>query len=366
MRRIWHRLPLLGLVWGTFAAVLPAADQPPAPPAGQKVLIVGTHEAPPFAMPDGKGGWTGLSIDLWREAADQLGLRYEFRAMPTPDSLIDGIAAGQLDASIAAITVTAARAGKVDFTQPFYNTGLGIVVPATGDHGWWRVMRAFFSVDFLKVVVALFLVLLAAGLGVWLFERRKNSEQFGGTAASGLGSSFWWAAVTMTTVGYGDKSPRTFGGRTIALLWMFISVIIISGFTAQITSSLTVGRLDTAIKGPSDLPRFAIATVEGSIAARYLRANDVTVMPRATIEEAIAAVKDGQADGCVYDAAILQYALRRDRSLELLPARFDLRDYAIAVPLDSPLRKQLNLVLLRIEQGDLWPLMRQRYFGKSG
>jgi len=34
---------------------------------------------------------------------------------------------------------------------------------------------------------------------LWIFERKRNPEQFGGTPAQGIGSSFWWAAVTMTT-----------------------------------------------------------------------------------------------------------------------------------------------------------------------
>ena len=331
----------------------------------QDPLKIGTREAPPFAMKDGNGEWTGLSIDLWKETARRMNLDYQFQEMTTPESLVDGVRDGDLDASIAAITVTADRAQNVDFTHPFFNTGLGIAVPATEEGGWLSVAKAFFSLNFLKVLVGLSLVLLAAGVGVWFFERKKNPEQFGGSTTSGLGSAFWWSAVTMTTVGYGDKSPQTLGGRLIGLVWMFTSVIIISGFTAQIASSLTVGRINTQITGPSDLPRFNVATVRGSIAEQYLRANQVPIVQQGSIEQAIAAVKNGEADAFVYDSAILKYALRNDEDITLLPGTFDLRDYAIALPLRSPLRKQLNITLLEIEQSDLWTVMRQRYFGKE-
>lgn len=334
-------------------------------PAKETPLIIGTREAPPFVMKDRNGKWTGLSIDLWREAARQLDLDYEFREMGTPESLVDGVANGELDASIAAITVTGARTEKVDFTQPYHRSGLAIVVPSTGEAGWWGVVRAFFSLGFLKVVLALSLVLLGAGCGVWLFERKRNAEQFGGTTPHGLGAAFWWSAVTMTTVGYGDIAPRTRGGRLVALVWMFVSVIIISSFTAQITSSLTVNRLGTHIKGLADLRRSVVATVGDSIAADYLKGHHIQITGSGSLDEALAAVKEGRAEACVYDAAILKYRLRTDKSLTLLPASFDESDYAIAVSLDSPLRKKLNVVLLRIEQGSLWTSLLREYLGET-
>lgn len=332
--------------------------------AAGKHLIVGTHEAPPFVIKDTGGGWSGLSVDLWKQTAEQLGLDYEFREVATPEALIDGVKAGTLDVSIAAITVTEERAKKVDFTVPFFNSGLGIVVPAA-QGGMWKVVKAFFSIGFLKVIAVLGLVLLAAGCGVWLFERKRNAGQFGGSPARGLASAFWWAGVTMTTVGYGDKAPQTLGGRVIALIWMFTGVVMISGFTAQVASSLTVTRLNTAITGPADLPRFTVATVKESSAARYLAARNMAPVMRDSVAEAVAAVSTGAAEACVYDSAILKYELRQHRELMLLPATFDLSNYAIALPLKSPLRKPMNLAVLKIVQGDAWPVLLRRYLGSD-
>lgn len=326
-------------------------------------LIVGTHEAPPFAMKDAQGNWSGLSIDLWTAMARELKLDFQWREMDTPDSLVQGVATGEIDASIAAITVNAPRAEQVDFTQPFYRTGLGIVVRTERDSGWWNVLRALFSLSFLNVVLTLVLVLLAAGFGVWVFERKRNAAQFGGRSAQGLGSAFWWSAVTMTTVGYGDKAPQTPGGRLVALVWMFTSVIIISSFTAHIASLLTVNRLGTEIKGPADLPRYTVATVADSAGAHYLKRNHVKVLECEDLAAAVEAVRQGRAQACVYDSAILKYVLRRDHSLTELAATFNESDYAIAVPLGSPLRKRLDIELLRFEQTDKWTGLCEEYLG---
>jgi ABC-type amino acid transport substrate-binding protein len=103
-------------------------------------LMVGTKIAPPFAMKAPDGSWSGISIDLWKEIADHLGLKYHFVEEPTVQSLIAATAHGNFGLSVAAITITAEREQVVDFSQPFYDIGLGIAV-STGDASVRRVGR---------------------------------------------------------------------------------------------------------------------------------------------------------------------------------------------------------------------------------
>src|SRR5271165_7211434 len=126
-------------VFGALVAIalLCAASQaqPADPPSSEKELVVATKEAPPFAIKRPDGTWHGISIDLWRRIADRLHLRYRLSEQPTVQALLAGTAEGSFDAAIAAVTVTAARDRSVDFTQPFYSTGLGIAIPV-GESRW--------------------------------------------------------------------------------------------------------------------------------------------------------------------------------------------------------------------------------------
>lgn len=76
----------------------------------------------------------------------------------------------------------------------------------------------------------------AGALGVYMVE--KNAP---GATITNLDDAFWWAIVTVTTVGYGDIYPITFEGRVIATVVMIIGIailgILISTLGAQLIES---------------------------------------------------------------------------------------------------------------------------------
>lgn len=366
--------PLAVLLFLLFT-VLPLAAQPPAsdpeaPPESaaepRSVLVVGTKVAPPFAMKLEDGTWRGIAIELWEDVAAELGYEYDLREA-TLEELISGLEDGAFDASVAALTVTAAREERIDFSHSFYSSGLGIAVPSAGGggSGWLLAVRNLIDPRFLGAVASLAGVLFLAGVLVWVFERRRNPEQFE-PGARGLGSAFWWSAVTMTTVGYGDKSPVSLGGRIVALLWMFASVIIISSFTAAITSSLTVAQLGSGIEGPDDLAQAVTATVAGSTSAAYLEDRHLRHEELATAEEGLEAVAEGEADAMVYDQPILRYLAKGSgRSLRVLPQTFERQDYAVAFPEGSALREPVNRALLKVTARPAWQQVLERYLGEE-
>jgi polar amino acid transport system substrate-binding protein len=231
--------------------------------SSEKELVIGTKEAPPFSMKATDGNWIGISIDLWRRIADELHLRYRFAEEPDVQNLINGVAAGRFDAAVAALTVTATRERIVDFTEPFYVTGLGIAVPARGEANWLPIIRTMTSFGFAQAIGALIGLALVMGLVVWLFERRHN-EHFGGGVTKGLSTGVWWSTVAMTQRHTGDLGPRTLLGRTVAIIWMIGSVVAIAIFTASITSVLTIKHLQGAVHEVSDLSYVRVGAVAGT------------------------------------------------------------------------------------------------------
>lgn len=327
-------------------------------------LKVAVRVNAPFVMKK-DGGYHGLAMNLWQDIATDLGRPYELYPLPL-EQLLDEVAKGHYDIGIGALTITAPRESMLDFTQPFHNAGLAIAVPANHTPTWWAVTKRFFSVEFLKVVLVLGGVLFLAGALVWLFERRKNSEEFSAQPLSGLGAGFWWAAVTMTTVGYGDKSPRSFGGRVISLVWMFTCVIIISSFTASIASSLTVSQFQSKVSSVSDLPSVRVATLSNSATAAWLAQQNIGFEGFTDLTKALDKLNAGKIDAVIYDEPILRYLMRSQSmsNLRLLPERVLPQDYGFVLPQGSHLREPINRELLRIIQTQSWRDSVANYLGR--
>ena len=358
---------LLLLTVGLSAQAYGQAPVQVAEPAQsqQAVLKIGITEVPPFVMQTEDGRWEGISIDLWQDIAAGLDREYELLPMKF-SALLAAVENGDVDVAVGALTMTAERDTVFDFSHPFYQTGLSIAVPEVPKHDLLASFKAFVSWQFLSVVLALAGLLLAAGFLLWLAERRANPEQFGGTAAQGIGASFWWAAVTMTTVGYGDKSPTSFAGRVIGLIWMFAGMIMVASFTAAITASLTVNNLRTGIEGINDLPGKLVATIPDTASQRFLEDERIRYQTYPDLTSAMTSVVNGQTDAIVYDRALLQYRnLHQAQALTVLPGVFAQQLYALALPKGSPLRADISQQVLRITESSSWADVRANYVGKE-
>lgn len=90
-------------------------------------------------------------------------------------------------------------------------------------------------IAFLVLSVMVFGALVVLGV-----ERHKN-EQF-----QDVEDALWWAVITVTTTGYGDKYPITPAGRLITGILIFTEMGLVSVFTATIASALTERRLKEA------------------------------------------------------------------------------------------------------------------------
>jgi len=331
-------------------------------------LLVAVIDLPPFAMKTADGRWEGLGIDLWRAVADDLGVAFELREYDTIGQLKEAFLKDEIDVTPVA-SVTPDREIYLDFSNHYYRSGVAIAVRAErAGYRWLRLVDRIFSLQFLTVIGSLVLLWSIAGTLVWLFEGRRNRQMFGDGPVKGLGQGIWWAAVTMTTVGYGDKAPMTLGGRIVAIIWMVASIILISSFTAAITTSLTVSELSGKVRGLGDLPTVRVGSVVQSEAQRYLAKNGIAAFSFKNERDGLQALVDAKIDAFVFDESVLKYLARTQfpARVRVLPETFDHYFVSMAMPQGSPLREPLNRVLLRAMEEEDWRRLKKRYFGSGG
>jgi len=323
-------------------------------------LTVGFQVAPPFIV-DSNGRYSGLSIDLWEQIADSLHLKYTRKAYSI-EELLEAIQTGEVDVAISPLTVTSSRIRKFSFSQPYYITNLAFATKVKKSNDMISFFLDFFSLNFFKAVFSLFFVILIFGFLLWLLERRKNAAQFR-RGVDGLGDGIWWSAVTMSTVGYGDKSPTTTWGRVISIIWMFTAVIIISGLTAGISSSLTIHNLKTDVTSFDDLRTLRVGCIPNSGTADFLDRYKIKYQDFGTVQQGLDAVANGTIKAFVYDEAVLTYFVnvkKYDEVIQVIPSSY-YREYFSFGSLDTGLLKRIDEVLISIIESNQWEKDLKKY-----
>jgi polar amino acid transport system substrate-binding protein len=354
-------LAMLAVLFAVFARAQVAAQQSIDAPGHE--LVVGTRVAPPFAMRSQDGAWEGISIDLWRHLAEQLHLRYRFVERASVQELLNAVASGEIDLAAAALTVTAERRKAMDFTQPFFWTGLGVAVPRGGVTAWLPVLRSLVSLRFLQAILALLATALLVGALIWIFERHDN-EHYGGSPLRGFVAGAWWSAVAMTQAGAAQHGPRSTPGRVLAVIWMVASVITIAVFIAGITSALTTQRLQGIVRNANDLRGLRVGAVAGTSSVDYLSEQRLGFRAYPTAAAGLRAAEASEIDAFVYDRPLLAWMIREDfPRLDLASVTLDRQSYAIALPRASALRGPLDVALLETLHGEWWKETLFRYLG---
>jgi len=318
-------------------------------------LRVGVSGAPPFVLKE-DDALRGISLQIWDETADSLKRTYELVQFPTTEANVDAVANGQVDLAIGPISITPNRLAnpKIDFTQPYYHGKIDLLLPLRAP-GLFARLRPFFGWAALSSAGGLMLLLFVVGNLIWLAERRRNADQFPRQYLKGVGNGMWFALVTLTTVGYGDRAPLSKTGRAIAGVWMVMSLLALSSITAGLASAFTVSltRLDpTGIRESTDLRGKTVAVVDGTTSQTWAKIYGARDLKASTLKEAIALLGMSKVDGVIFDGAPLRYYLQQNPGAPYKLAPFSLANqtYGFVLPIDSPMRTPIDVVLLGMQR----------------
>ncbi|NJR46248.1 MAG: transporter substrate-binding domain-containing protein [Hyellaceae cyanobacterium CSU_1_1] len=336
-------------------------------PVLAEILRVGTKPFAPFAFVQ-DGEYIGFSIELWEEIAEELELEYELYGEKTVTDLLESVSSGNTDIAIAGITITSEREKTVDFSHSFFESGLQILVPIHSEPSPVNTfLWLIFSPILLKTMGVLLIVISISAHLIWFFERKNNPEMFPQEYFKGIWEACWWSVVTVVTVGYGDKAPIGIPGRIVATIWMFTGVLLVSYFTASVSSALTVQQLESSVQGLEDLNGKRVATVKGSTAAEYLANRPMKKVEYEFIEDAFQSLEESKVDAVVYDAPVLQNYAARDGvgKAKVVGSTFERQSYGIALKTNSPYREEINQAILSIVESGAYDEIYKKWFGET-
>ena len=329
---------------------------------------VAVYDVPPYGSLGTSGALSGVSVDLWRRVAEDLGWEYKFTPVSQMEAILSGLEQGRFDAAIGAITITPEREARVDFSYPAHRSGVAVALRK--ESGPLAAISSYLTVamDLGYLILGILALLLLLGSIIWLVERPRRSEtKPHESVVATWHEGLYWAVVTMTTVGYGDKTPKTRLGQLVAIIWMLTSLALVSLLSASLVSRLTAERVEnSAIRTGSELSARKLAAVAQSSGAEYLDGLQLKYRRYDTLAEALSSLADGRSDAVVNSVGALQYLVSAQFAKVIFVQRALLAPafMAIALPEKSPLKRPIDGALIKITASPEWKSVEDLYFGQ--
>ncbi|KAF5473005.1 hypothetical protein F2P56_009656 [Juglans regia] len=183
--------------------------------------------------------YDGFCIQMFYKVRDLLGyhLPYEFEAHNgSYDDLITGVYNKTYDAVIGDVTILAKRLQYVDFTFPYADSSLEMMVPAKPE--WSALM---FTVPFTwELWLVTGAILIYTMLVVWFLEHQSNPE-FSGPWKNQISTALWFT-ISSLFFAHREKIDSN-STRVVVVAWLFVVFVLTSSYTASLSSMLTVQQL---------------------------------------------------------------------------------------------------------------------------
>uniref|UniRef100_A0A3B4ADU0 Glutamate receptor n=1 Tax=Periophthalmus magnuspinnatus TaxID=409849 RepID=A0A3B4ADU0_9GOBI len=329
----------------------------------------------------------GFCIDILKRLAKIVGFTYDLYLVTNGKhgKKIDGVWNGMIgevvykraDMAIGSLTINEERSEVVDFSVPFVETGISVMVSRSNG----TVSPSAFLEPYSPAVWVMMFVmcLTVVAVTVFIFEffspvgynrSLQTGKKTGGSTFT-IGKSVWllWAIVFNNSVPV--ENPRGTTSKIMVLIWAFFAVIFLASYTANLAAFMIQEEYIDTVSGLSDkkfqhpeeqYPPLKFGTVPNGSTEKNIRSNYPDMHQymgkynQRRVEEAIINLKTGKLDAFIYDAAVLNYMARKDEGCKVMTIGsgkvFATTGYGIALHKNSRWKRPLDLALLQLVGDD--------------
>ncbi|XP_077297694.1 glutamate ionotropic receptor NMDA type subunit 2 isoform X2 [Arctopsyche grandis] len=337
---------------------------------------------------------SGFCIDLLEKFAEELGFTYELVRVEDGrwgtlvngkwNGLIADLVNRKTDMVMTSLMINSEREAVVDFSVPFMETGIAIVVAKrTGIISPTAFLEPFDTASWMLVGVvaiqaATFMIFLFEWLSPSGFDMKLSLRTDTPTVPHrfSLFRTYWlvWAVLFQAAVHV--DSPRGFTARFMTNVWAMFAVVFLAIYTANLAAFMITREEFHEFSGLDDMrlarpfshkPTFKFGTIPwshtDSTLARYFKEMHVYMKSfnKTSVADGIGAVLTGEMDAFIYDGTVLDYLVSQDEDCRLLTVGswYAMTGYGLAFSRNSKYVQMFNKRLLDFRaNGDLERLRR--------
>nr|XP_020159407.1 glutamate receptor 2.8-like [Aegilops tauschii subsp. strangulata] len=319
----------------------------------------------------------GYCIDIFDMVMKNLPYPVAYQYVPVSDSsrnydnLLSLVHEKKADGMVGDTTITMRRMNVVSFTKPFTDTGLSMVVGVKKetDGGMWIFLQ--------PLTTTLWITSLAffcfTGFVVWVVEHRINPE-FRGTPCQQFGTVFYFAFSTLV-FSHKEKLESNLS-RFMVIIWLFLVLILASSYTANLTSVLTVQRLQPTVTSVQDLLRNGdyVGYHNGSIVPYWLEKmgfRKEILLAYSTVEEYSDALRRGSGNGgvsAIFDEIpyLKAFLSKYCEGYTMIGPTYRLGGFAFAFPIGTPIVHDVSQAILSPAVQEEMERIEKKWFGDPG
>uniref|UniRef100_A0A8C2WKM6 Glutamate receptor n=1 Tax=Cyclopterus lumpus TaxID=8103 RepID=A0A8C2WKM6_CYCLU len=330
----------------------------------------------------------GFCIDILKKLSRTIKFSYDLYLVTNGKhgKLVRGIWNGMIgevfykraDMAIGSLTINEERSEIIDFSVPFVETGISVMVARSNG----TVSPSAFLEPYSPAVWVMMFVmcLTVVAVTVFVFEycspvgynRSLVSAKEPGGPTFTIGKSVWllWGIVFNNSVPI--ENPKGTTSKIMVLVWAFFAVIFLASYTANLAAFMIQEQYIDTVSGLSDkkfqkpqeqYPPFRFGTVPNGSTERNIRSNypemhsHMVKYNQKGVEDALNSLKTAKLDAFIYDAAVLNYMAGKDEGCKLVTIGsgkvFATTGYGIALQKDSRWKRLIDLALLQfLADGD--------------
>ncbi|XP_048133372.1 glutamate receptor 2.8-like [Rhodamnia argentea] len=308
---------------------------------------------------------TGYCIEIFKAVVEKLPYAVPYDLIPfalpngtsagSYDDMIDQVIYQNYDALVGDTTIIANRSLYVDFTLPYTESGVAMLVPYKDNKSKnaWVFLKPL-TWD-LWLTTGCFFVFIA--LVVWILEHRIN-EDFRGPAAHQVGTSFWFSFSTMVFAQ--RESVFSNLARFVVVVWVFVVLILTQSYTASLSSLLVVQNLQPTVADVNQLLKSGerVGYLDGSFVHEMLKQmkfDHSRLVPYHSAEECDALLSNGSAKGGIAAAfdevPNIKLVLSQYCNKYTMIRTSNTAGFGFVFPKGSPLVPDISRAILNVTEG---------------
>ncbi|XVF34226.1 hypothetical protein REPUB_Repub18cG0041000 [Reevesia pubescens] len=307
----------------------------------------------------------GFSLEVFEAVWNALPskLAYQFRSFNgSYDDLCEQVYNKAYDAVVGDITIMAKRTKWVDFTSAYLDSRVTMLIKVghkRPNHIW-----TFFKPLSWDLWVIIYISCISVGLVVRILERRVNTE-FKGPAGKQICTIllFPFQSVVIPQ----REMVTTYWAKVVLVTWLFLAFVIMQSYTANLSSILTVDRLQGTVPSLMELRKSYVGYHDQSFVKDFLvnelKLNTGKLKPYASVEEMYSVLSNGGVAAIFDEIPYIKVFLTKYSSgFKMVGPTYKTNGFGFAFLLGSSLTPIVSRAILNVTQGKVMSNIEKKYF----